>query len=136
MKHEHVAFGAVICVALVASMIALAPDKPLGDVLQEVEMQRCTDTDGGENVFYRGHMEGEFSGTDYCTLGGQPVQTCRGRECKLIEFYCKKPLTRIHEEGASKAIICPPTAPVCDLGRCVDPSRATSPYKPMHAVGP
>ena len=135
MKHEHIAFGAIFIVALVSIMVAMAPRDPVGEVLQAIYIPTCTDSDGGQNVFERGTVQGDITGTDYCIEGGRPVETCRTRECKLVEFYCKKPLTVRNERGTSKLLGCPPTAVVCEHGRCVEPTWVEGDYIPYTRTG-
>jgi len=128
MKQEHIIFGIIIAFAAIGLFNVISPVNT-GNVIGTVDLlPACTDTDGGINVFQQGTMRGNFVATDYCSEDG-PVDACRSRECKLIEFFCTRATTQKNERGTSQAYDCPPTAPVCDKGKCVSPSDAVTPYE-------
>ena len=128
MKHEHMIFGVVVMFALIGLFHSISPNST-GKVIGIIDIPPvCTDSDGGINVFQQGTMHGDFVATDYCAEGGSPVDACRSRECKIIEFFCTRATTAQNDRGTSQAFGCPPTAPICEKGRCVGPATATTPY--------
>ncbi len=123
MKHEHMIFGVVVMFALIGLFNVISPNFT-GNVIGTIDIpSACIDSDDGINVFQQGTMQGDFASTDYCAEGGSPVDSCRSRECKLIEFFCTRSRSIKNERGNSHAFDCPPTAPTCEKGQCVSPSN-------------
>ncbi|MBI4919182.1 hypothetical protein HY837_04575 [archaeon] len=127
MHYKYTMLGIVVLVLLVAGAGALL--KTTGGVIQERVIENCIDTDEGIDPYKRGTVIAEdFYGTDYCATGdGESTDYCRGRQCFIMEHFCKHGNKPSKESGYSIARNCPQNLP-CYMGECVEPKEIPNSY--------
>ena len=100
----------------------------------------CSDTDGDNkdtlgivNYVFRDSVGNfvEQDYTDYCSLEGNPIDTCEGNDCNVVEFYCTVSRTINYsskdyfcENGCNNGICLPAPEPILpQIGDvCIDDS--------------
>ncbi|PIN80685.1 hypothetical protein COV11_03560 [Candidatus Woesearchaeota archaeon CG10_big_fil_rev_8_21_14_0_10_30_7] len=128
MHYKYTIIGLVLIVVLVA--LAGSLFKNTGGVIQEVVLQNCIDTDEGIDPYKRGTViADDFYGTDYCVTGdNEPTEYCDGRQCFLMEHFCKHANRPSTEAGYAISRNCPLGLP-CYMGECVEPKEVPREYK-------
>lgn len=122
MKLEYVFLGTVL---LAIGGMILTWMGPEGAVVVNV-VSRCVDSDNGNNVLERGFVElPQYFAEDYCDMGGQKVDSCRGRGCTIVENYCRL------GKAVSIQKPCPRYAFVCNKGRCVEPGDLVEDWRTL-----
>ncbi len=134
MHHKYTIIGLILIVILVA--VAGTLIKTTGGVIQTKVIQNCVDTDEGIDPYKRGTVVAEdFYGTDYCVTGDeQPTEYCRGRQCFLMEHFCKHANRPETKAGYAITRNCPLNLP-CYQGECVEPKEVPNEYA-ITTVGP